>query len=107
MSYTKLCVFRSVAFDLLALSFIYLCLRTERCRVQSHVLLKWAMLAEVLDISTIDSDIAGSTLLEVFFTAKGSEAPVLGNDDLLPTGELVHGAAESFDGCGAVCDPYD
>jgi len=38
----------------------------------------------------------------VVLAAKGSEAPVLGNDDLLAAGELVLRAAESFDGCGAV-----
>lgn len=55
------------------------------------------MVAEELDVGTIDLDAAGSLLLEVLLTTEGSEAPVLGNDDLLATGELVLRAAESLE----------
>jgi hypothetical protein len=39
----------------------------------------------------------------VFFAAERSEAPVLGDDDLLETRELVLGSAESLESSGTVC----
>lgn len=60
------------------------------------------MLAEELDVGTVDLDLTSLALGNVLVAAEGSEAPVLGDDDLLATRELVLGAAESLDGGGAV-----
>lgn len=58
--------------------------------------------AQELDVSTIDENLSGVLLVHVLLTAKRGETPVLGDDDLLATGELVLGAAESLDSDGAV-----
>jgi hypothetical protein len=47
------------------------------------------MVAQELDVCTINQNLASSLLLHVFFTAERSEAPVLRDDDLLATWELV------------------
>jgi hypothetical protein len=47
------------------------------------------VVAQELDVCTIDQDLASFLLLHVIFAAERSEAPVLGNDDLLAAGELV------------------
>ena len=60
------------------------------------------MVAQELYVGTIDQNATSLAELNVFVTAQGSEAPVLGNDDLLPARELVLAAAESLDGGGAV-----
>ena len=44
-----------------------------------------------------------SSDLEVVLTTEGSEAPVLGDNDLLATGELVLRAAEGLEGESTVC----
>lgn len=54
------------------------------------------MVGEELDVSTIVLDAATGLALEVLLAAKGSEAPVLGDNDLLATRELVLGSAESL-----------
>lgn len=56
------------------------------------------MVAEELDVGTVDLDTALLAELDVLLAAERSETPVLGDDDLLATRELVHGAAESLDG---------
>ncbi len=61
------------------------------------------MVAEELDVGTVILDAAGSLLLEVLITTERSEAPVLGDNDLLATGELVLRAAEGLEGKGTVC----
>jgi len=60
------------------------------------------VVAEELDVGTIDLDTAFLSQLDVLVTAQRSEAPVLGHDDLLASWELVLRAAKSFDGCGTV-----
>jgi hypothetical protein len=55
------------------------------------------VVAEELDVGTVDLDTAGSLAVQVLITTKRGEAPVLGDDDLLATGELVLGAAESLE----------
>ena len=67
-----------------------------------HVLLEATVVAEELDVGTIDLDAASSLLLEVLLAAERGETPVLGDNDLLPAGELVLGSAESLEGDGAV-----
>ena len=70
---------------------------------------------QILDIGTINLDFTSGALLNVFVAAEVREAPVLGNDDLLASGELVpefiiseaqndclmvlHGPAKGFDSC--------
>ena len=61
------------------------------------------MVAKELDVSTVILDTAGSLALEVVLTTEGSEAPVLGDNDLLATGELVLRAAEGLEGKSTVC----
>lgn len=62
-----------------------------------------AVVGQELDISTIDQDLSGCLLLHVLFAAERSEAPVLGNNDLLATRELVLGSTESFESGSTVC----
>jgi hypothetical protein len=54
------------------------------------------VVAEELDVSTVNLDAAGSLLLKILLAAQRGEAPVLGDDDLLAARELVLGAAESL-----------
>ena len=63
----------------------------------AHVLRKRTVVAEKLDVSTIVLDTARGLALEVLLTTERSEAPVLGDNDLLATGELVLRAAESLE----------
>jgi hypothetical protein len=56
------------------------------------------VVAEELDVGTVDLDAAGSLAVEVLVTAQRSEAPVLGDNDLLATGELVLRSAEGLEG---------
>jgi hypothetical protein len=104
---TKLAVWRfRVCRGLLATfhSFHYrtntLCL--ESLGESPHVLLDWALVAEELNVGTVDEELALGTLLKVLLTAERCEAPVLADDDLLATWELVLGTAESLDGSGTV-----
>ena len=61
-----------------------------------------AVLREELDVGTIHLDVTSVPLLDVLLTAEGREAPVLGDNDLLPAGELVLRAAEGLEGDGTV-----
>jgi hypothetical protein len=54
----------------------------------ADVLGEVALVAEELNVSTVNLDLAGLALLNVLVTLEGSEAPVLGDNDLLATGEL-------------------
>ena len=67
-----------------------------------HVVLQAATVAQELDVSTIHLDTTSSLLLQVLLAAERSETPVLGDDDLLPAGELVLRATESFESDGTV-----
>lgn len=60
------------------------------------------MVGKELDVSTIDLDAASSLLVEVLLTTERSEAPVLGDNDLLAAGELVLGSSESLKSNGTV-----
>jgi hypothetical protein len=62
----------------------------------ADVVLDLAVVAEELDVSTVDLDTAGSLALQVLITTERGEAPVLGDNDLLATRELVLRAAESL-----------
>lgn len=56
------------------------------------------MVGQELHVGTIHLDAASSLLLQVLLATEGSEAPVLGDNDLLATGELVLGSAEGLKG---------
>ena len=62
----------------------------------ADVLLNGTVVAEELNVGTVDLDTAGSLALEVVLAAERGEAPVLGDDDLLATRELVLGSSESL-----------
>jgi len=62
----------------------------------AHVLLDLSMWAEELDVSTIYLDGTSVTLVEVLLTTKWGETPVLRDNDLLATRELVLRSAESL-----------
>jgi hypothetical protein len=55
----------------------------------AHVVLKVALVAEELDIGTVDLDLALLALLDVLLATERGETPVPGDDDLLATGELA------------------
>jgi hypothetical protein len=55
----------------------------------SDVVGQLALVGQELDIGTIDQELAFDLLFHVLFTAERSEAPVLGNNDLLAARELV------------------
>ncbi len=78
-------------------------LRLESIGEDPNIPLNRSLVPQELHIGTINPDLAFLTLLLILVTAERSEAPVLGDDDLLAAGELVLGATESFDGGGAVC----
>jgi hypothetical protein len=78
----------------------YLCL--ESSWESSDVVGQLALVAQELDVCTINQDLASSLLLHVLFTAERSEPPILGNDNLLATWELVLRTAESFESGGTV-----
>ena len=55
------------------------------------------MVAEELNVSTVDLDTASSLALEILVAAERGETPVLGDNDLLATGELVLRTSESLE----------
>ena len=54
------------------------------------------MTTEELNVGTVLAELASVAELEVLLAADGGEAPVLGDNDLLATGELVLGTAEGL-----------
>ena len=76
--------------------------RSESIRELADVLGNGAVVGEVLDVGTVDLDVAAGALVNVLLAPEVGETPVLGDDDLLATGELVLGAAEGLDGVGKV-----
>jgi len=57
---------------------------------------------EELNVGTVGAELALLAELDVLLAADGGEAPVLGDNDLLATGELVHRAAEGLESGSAV-----
>jgi len=82
-----------------------LCLLLERIGEAAHVLLEVALVTEELDVGAVNLDTTLLALSDVLLAAERSETPVLRDDDLLATRELVLGATESLDGGGAVSIP--
>lgn len=60
------------------------------------------MVAQELDVGTVNQDLTLSLLLHILLAAEWGEAPVLGDNDLLAARELVLGAAKSLESSGAV-----
>jgi len=81
---------------------IHLSLSAEGVGETPHVVNQTALVTKELKVSAVVLEAALSALFNVDLATKGREAPVLGDDDLLAAGELVLGAAEGFNGCGAV-----
>jgi len=77
----------------------------ESVREAAHVLLEVALIAEELDVGTVDLDLALLALLDVLLAAERGEAPVPGDDDLLAAGELVLATPQSLKSSGAVGVP--
>jgi hypothetical protein len=73
-----------------------LSLRLESLGETAHVVLQGTVVGQELDVGTIDLDAAGSLALQVLIAAERGEAPVLGDNDLLASRELVLGAAEGL-----------
>ena len=64
-------------------------LSLERIGENANISLNRALVPQELHVSTINPNLAFSTLLEIFVTTERREAPVLGDNDLLTAGELV------------------
>ena len=73
-------------------SFLFLFLnlsgRLESGRETLDVVGKVSLVAEELNVGTIDLDLTGLAGLDVLLALEGGETPVLGDDDLLATREL-------------------
>jgi hypothetical protein len=57
---------------------------------------KRTLLGDKLDVTTIRSELTSGTSLNIVSTSKRSETPLLGDDDLLLTRELVLAASQSL-----------
>ena len=66
----------------------HLSLLLESLGEAADVVRKLALVAEELDVGTVDPDLTLLALLDVLVALEGSETPVLGDDDLLATREL-------------------
>lgn len=79
------------------------CLGLEGVWKSSHVVRKRAVLGQELNVAAVDTELASLALLNVLGAVERRETPLLGDDDLLATWELVLRATEGLDGGGAVC----
>lgn len=89
-------------FSCLIRSAAHLCLGREGLWEAPHVVLERALVPQELHVRTVDAHVALLALSNVLIAVERREAPLLGDDDLLATRELVLRAAESLDGGGAV-----
>jgi len=64
--------------------------------------LDFTLVSQKLNVGTINQDTTFLLELDVFIAAQRCKAPVLADNDLLATGELVHRSSESLDGGSAV-----
>lgn len=85
-------------------SLTHLCLASNfvSTRESLHVLLDLATAAVELNVGSVLEKSALLLQLRVLLATDGRETPVLADDDLLATGELVHGSSKSLDGGGTV-----
>jgi len=79
-----------------------LCLSREGVREPLHVVLKRTLVPQELHIRTIHPHATLLALGDVLLAIERRETPLLRDNDLLATWELVLAAAESLDGVGAV-----
>lgn len=75
-----------------------LSLRGESSGETLDVLLQVAVVGQELDVGTVGEKLALGLALEVLLATERGEAPVLGDNDLLATGELVLRTTESLEG---------
>ena len=68
----------------------------------AQVAFKVSSRSKILDVATVVDDELLGLAARVLGTVEGGETPLLGDDDLLASGELVTGAAKSLDDDGAV-----
>jgi len=80
----------------------HLSLLLESLGEAAHVVLESTLVAEELNVSTVDPDLALLALLDVLVALERGETPHLGDNDLLATGELVLATHQSLEGGGAV-----
>ena len=67
----------------------HLSLLLESLGEAAHVVLESTLVAEELNVSTVDPDLALLALLDVLVALERGETPHLGDNDLLATGELT------------------
>ena len=79
-----------------------LSLHLKSPRVLPHIVFQRPRILQELHVRPIRPDTTLLALLDVLLAAQRREPPVLGDDDLLPPGELVLRAAEGLDGGRAV-----
>jgi len=60
------------------------------------------LVSQELDVGTINQDTTLLLQLDIFVASERCETPVLADNDLLATGELVHGSSQSLDGGSTV-----
>jgi hypothetical protein len=80
----------------------HLSLLLESLGEAAHVVLESTLVAEELNVSTVDPDLALLALLDVLVALERGETPHLGDNNLLATGELVLATPQSLEGGGAV-----
>lgn len=68
----------------------------------AHVVLEVTLVAQELHVGTVVLESSLTTLLDVVFSGKRCETPVLGRNDLLASWELVLGATEGLNGGGSM-----
>lgn len=71
-------------------------------REAADVVLDLAPVAQELNVGTVHQDTTLLLQLNVLVPSQRSESPVLADDDLLATRELVHRSTESLDGSSSV-----
>jgi hypothetical protein len=75
-------------FNISSLATKHLSLLLESLGEAAHVVLESTLVAEELNVSTVDPDLALLALLDILVALEGGETPHLGDNDLLATGEL-------------------
>ena len=81
---------------------IRLCLSREGVREPPHVVRKRSLVPQELHVRTVHPHATLLAFGDVLLAVERGEAPLLRDDDLLATWELVLAAAEGLDGVGAV-----
>ena len=79
-----------------------LCLSLKGIREPPHIVLERPLVPQELHVGTIHTHLALLALGDILLAVKRRETPLLRDDDLLATWELVLAATEGFDGGGAV-----